>query len=182
MRLSTNKLRIGTAAARLWPWFVIPQPAIQAKIGEQWSDCTVFSRFHFCISCRHHTSELLAKNPWEASFGKSPAPDVNIFLKIKEHWNEIDTSLEIRTVKIPSEKREELLDLFNCLLEKGEFIRGDYKELAEISITMLGGTLPAGKAMVWKKPGPCHKARFMAFGLLVLKIFAFSSCEGSLSL
>ena len=127
------------------------------------------------LACCHHTSELLAKNPWEASFGKSPAPDVKIFLKIKEHWNEIDTSLEIRTVKIPSEKREELLELFNCLLEKGEFIRGDYKELAEISITMLGGTLPGGKAMVWKKPGPCHKARFMAFGLLVLKIFAFSN-------
>ena len=28
--------------------------------------------------------------------------------------------------------------------------------------------------MVWKKPGATHKARFMAFGLLVLKIFAFS--------
>ena len=57
------------------------------------------------LACCHHTSELLAKNPWEASFGKSPAQDVKIFLKIKEHWNEIDTSLEIRTVKIPSEKR-----------------------------------------------------------------------------
>ena len=28
--------------------------------------------------------------------------------------------------------------------------------------------------MVWKKPGATHKARFMAFGLLVLKIFTFS--------
>ena len=29
--------------------------------------------------------------------------------------------------------------------------------------------------MVWKKPRPCHKARFMAFRLLVFKIFAFSN-------
>ena len=28
--------------------------------------------------------------------------------------------------------------------------------------------------MVWKKPGANHKARFMAFGLLILKICAFS--------
>ena len=39
---------------------------------------------------------------------------------------------------------------------------------------MLGGKLPGDKPSVWKKPGATHKARFMAFCLLVLKIFAFS--------
>ena len=42
---------------------------------------------------------------------------------------------------------------------------------------MLGGKLPGDKTIVWKKPGATHKARFMAFGLLVLKIFAFSEQE-----
>ena len=122
-------------------------------------------------------SELLAKKPWGASFGKSPAPDVQMFVKLKEHWPEVDTSLDVRTVNIPSEKREELLNLFTSLLEKKDFIRGDYRELAEISVIMLGGKLPGDKPMVWKKPGATHKARFMAFGLLVLKIFAFSEQE-----
>ena len=76
----------------------------------------------FFLACRHHISELLAKNPWEASFGKSPAPDVKMFVKIKEHWPEVDTSLEVRTVNIPSEKRKELLNLFRSLLEKEDFI------------------------------------------------------------
>ena len=85
------------------------------------------------------------------------------------------SSPSIGTVKLPSEqKRQELLNLFTSLLEKGDFIRGDYQELAEISVVMLGGKLPGDKPMVWKKPGATHKARFMAFGLLILKIFAFS--------
>ena len=129
----------------------------------------------FFLGCRHHISELLAKNPWEASFGKSPAPDVKMFIKLKENWPQVDTSLQVRTVKIPSEeKKEKLLNLFTKLLEKKDFLRGDYQELAEISVVMLGGKLPGDKAMVWKKPGATHKAHFMAFGLLVLKIFAFS--------
>ena len=85
------------------------------------------------------------------------------------------SSPSIGTVKLPSEqKRQELLNLFTSLLEKRDFIRGDYQELAEISVVMLGGKLPGDKPMVWKKPGATHKARFMAFGLLILKIFAFS--------
>ena len=96
---------------------------------------------------------------------------------MKEHWPEVDTSLEVRTVYIPSEKRKELLNLFTSLLEKEDFIRGDYRDLAEISVIILGGKLPGDKAMVWKRPGATHKARFMAFGLLVLKIFAFSEQE-----
>ena len=39
---------------------------------------------------------------------------------------------------------------------------------------MLGGKLPGDKQIVWKKPGATHKARFMAFGILILKIWAFS--------
>ena len=48
----------------------------------------------------------------------------------------------------------------------------DYRELAEIALVLLGGELPGGKDLVWKKPGATHKARFLAFGLLALKIWA----------
>ena len=56
------------------------------------------------------------------------------------------------------------------------FIRGDYRELAEIALVMLGGFLPGGK-MNWKKPGAIHKARFMALGICGLKLFTFSNDE-----
>ena len=77
------------------------------------------------LGCRHHFPDLLAKNPYEASIGKSPAPDVKMFVKLKEHWPEVDKSLEVRK-DIPEEKREELIQLFTSLLEKGDFIRGYY--------------------------------------------------------
>ena len=110
----------------------------------------LLQRALFFLACRHHISELMAKNPWEASFGKSPAPDVRMFVKLKDHWPEVDTSLEVRTVKLPSEqKRQELLNLFTSLLEKEDFIRDDYRELAEISVVMLGGKQPGDKPMVW---------------------------------
>ena len=134
----------------------------------------LLGRALFYLSCRHHVAELLAKNPHEDLFGKTPAPDIKMFLKIKNHWSEVDTSLEVRKPNIPEEKREQLLKLFSSQLEKGDLTRGDYRELAEISVIMLGGTLPGGKLMSWKKPGACHKARFMAFGLMMLKIYAFS--------
>ena len=48
--------------------------------------------------------------------------DVKMFLKIKQHC----PRRYVWTVKIPSEeKRNELLNLFTSLLEKGDFIRGD---------------------------------------------------------
>ena len=52
--------------------------------------------------------------------------------------------LEIWMVNIPTELREELLD-FNSLLEEGHLIHGDYKELAKISLVLLGGNLLGGK-------------------------------------
>ena len=67
-----------------------------------------------------------------------------------------------------------MLNLLTRFLDKDDFIRGDFRDLDEISVIMLGGKLPGDKPMVWKKPGATHKARFMAFGLLVLKIFTFS--------
>ena len=51
-------------------------------------------------------------------------------------------------------------------------IRGDYRELAECTIVLLGETPPG--QFTWKKPGACHKARFMAFGIYSLKALAFS--------
>ena len=65
------------------------------------------------------------------------------------------------------------MELFSSLLVKENkkkelFIRGDYQELAEIALVLLGGELPGGKELVWKKLGATHKERFLAFGLLAL--------------
>ena len=56
-------------------------------------------------------------------------------------------------------------------------MRQDYRELAEISLMMIGGELPGGRVMKWRPPGAAHKARFMAFALCSLKILAFSHLQ-----
>ena len=37
--------------------------------------------------------------------------------------------------------------------------------MAETSLVLLGGDLPAGRNLYWHKPGATHKARFMALGI-----------------
>ena len=123
----------------------------------------------FYHGCRHHVSELLAKNPWYAIYKKDPSPDVKMFVSLKAVWDDIDHQSPIKTVKLPGSK--ELVELFSSLLKKDQFIRGDYRELCTTSIILLGGQIEGFK---FKKPGACHKARFMAFGLLALKALAFS--------
>ena len=74
--------------------------------------------------------------------------------------------------------RDEALDFYRKLLMKKNrknewMIRDDYKEIAECAMVILGETPPSGK-IVWRKPGACHKARFMAFGIYSFKALAFS--------
>ena len=40
-------------------------------------------------------------------------------------------------------------------------------------LALNGGELPEGQMMAYKKPGACHKARFLAFGIYILKILIF---------
>ena len=101
----------------------------------------------FYLGCRHHISELLAKNPWYAIFKKDPAPDVQMFVSIKAIWQKIDKEAPIKVINLPNS--ELLVDLFKSLLEKDQFIRGDYKELCATSIVLLGGQVDG-----WVVPWP----------------------------
>jgi hypothetical protein len=55
----------------------------------------------------------------------------------------------------------------------GALPRDDYKELCLTSLAPLEGELPGGGPMVWSKPGPTHKARFMGYSLCSNKFYAF---------
>ena len=53
----------------------------------------------------------------------------------------------------------------------GVLPRDDYRQLAETSLMLLGGTPPGG--VNWKKPGAVHKARFMSNSLYSNVMYAF---------
>ena len=131
------------------------------------------------FGCRHHIGELLAKGPWYELFKADPSPDNQMFKRLKDIWSEVDTSGPIQTIPIDDQSVcDQLLAFYQMMLEKETkekdlFLRNDYRELAEAAVIMLGGQLPGGKVHVWLKPGACHKARFMAFAILSLKLLAF---------
>ena len=135
----------------------------------------------FFLACRHHVSELIAKACWYSIFEADLSPDNQFFSMVKDDWKNFDTSSEAVIVTLDEDLvgRDEALDYYRKLLMKKNrknewLIRDDYKEIAECAMLLLGETPPSGK-IVWRKPGACHKARFMAFGIYSFKALAFSN-------
>ena len=127
------------------------------------------------LACRHHINELLAKNPFNAVVGYDPSPDVAIFVRMKNLFPSLDTSGPFLTFTLEAEQQAELIQTYTEILTKqGEdnklLAREDYRELAEISLVMVGGQLPGGQSIRWRPPGACHKARFILFKESLLSI------------
>ena len=136
------------------------------------------------LACRHHVAEIMAKDCWYELYEDDLSPDNAFFVEFKHIWPELDTSSDTLTKKLNSvsrhltELREEAIEFYQHILTdkdaNNSLPRDDYRELAETSLIILGGDLPAGRKVVWHKPGATHKARFMAFGIYANKMFSFS--------
>ena len=105
-----------------------------------------------------------------------------MFKGLKAVWSDVDTrSADFVKIDLGDEElRVSLLEFYSNLVQeeyKKRTLRGDYLEVVEICIVMLGGSLPGGKEFKWKKPGATHKARFLAWGLCALKLLAFSQVQ-----
>jgi hypothetical protein len=55
-------------------------------------------------------------------------------------------------------------------IENKTFPREDYRELAELALIWLGGTLPGNRMFSFRKPGAFHAARFMSKAIYLLKM------------
>ena len=133
----------------------------------------------FFLGCRHHVSELIVKACWYAIFEDDLSPDCKFFATIKGEWKSLDTGSEVPITILPPDipGREEALEFLRKLLvsknKRDEvMVRDDYRELGECAMVLLGEKPPQGN-FTWKKPGACHKARFMAYGIYSLKALAF---------
>ena len=132
------------------------------------------------LGCRHHIFELTAKRPYYALFKADPAPEAQLFKSFRDHWSGVDTSAEYKTIVLPDpELQQELIKWYQDLLVKESqhqelLLRGDYRQVVELAVILLGGELPDGMEFHWVPPGAAHKARFLAYGIMGLKIYAFS--------
>ena len=137
----------------------------------------------FYIACRHHVAELMVKNPWYSIMKIDLGPENAMFKKFSDNWNDIDKEAPIKHLEISDEAlKEELISFYTDLLVKERntkelFIRGDYKEICELALMLIAGSLPNDESFSFKKCGARHKARFLAFGIYALKMLAFSDQE-----
>ena len=142
---------------------------------------------HF--GCRHHFPELIVKAVWYEIFEEDLSPDNQWFVEFKEKWSELETGPDVVVKKLEQVIRsrhlrnikQKAVDSLKATLthknKNGELPRDDYKEIAVLAHVSMG-EVPPGGAHTWLKPGATHKARFLNFGIYVLKMFMFSDQMG----
>ena len=126
------------------------------------------------IACRHHMYELHIKHVVEAVTGNTKDPGVKLFRRLKAEWNKLEidysklTKFDYKNSK-PwlCKQAEEVLAWAEDHRKKGTWPRSDYKELLELVIIWLGGTLAAFK---FRFPGADHHARWLSKAIYKLKL------------
>ena len=139
------------------------------------------------LACRHHIAELFIKHANIAVRGNSTAPEDPLFTKFRKTFSVIDR--DAREVWVwPDDgdwRYQRALDVLTWAdyhMREGTWPREDYRELLELVVIFLGGVV---KRMQYgsynvitspiRKPGACHRARFMASCLYLLKIYFYSA-------
>ncbi|KAG0706298.1 hypothetical protein GWK47_024335 [Chionoecetes opilio] len=141
-----------------------------AKLLEQQLDRKVFY-----LACRHHILEVLVGAVWENLFGKVKSPENPWFKHFKDVWTDLitdnPTTLSIRQ-KWLNKKKKECKEILQEILRSEKPPRADYREMAELTLIVLGDTPPRG--IHWSRPGAIHQARWMARNLYSMKMFMFA--------
>lgn len=126
------------------------------------------------LACRHHIFEIALKNVFDTVCGTTSAPETLIFNRFGQNWDQIkhkkcNSGLNDSIVRsnISDEECQQIKDF--CLGQlKQKQIRGDYRELLELTLTFLGV-----EDYDFRACGATSHARFMSKCIYSLKIFLF---------
>lgn len=127
------------------------------------------------LPCRHHVRELILRAAWEKKFPGTVGPDVALFKRFKIAWNNIDKGAYRIGVDdeilqgVLQEKRDEIY-AFTRKMQRETNMRGDYRELLELTEIFLGFVPPNYE---FHYPGAMSHARWMSKAIYVLKIYLF---------
>ena len=113
-------------------------------------------------------------------FGETSSPDNPEFKKFKEEWDSLSKSvgnyevLRITDRSLKTRRDQIVVFLEDVLTVSGSSLpRDDYRELAEVTVILLGHTPPRG--VHWLKLGAFHHVRWMNTIMYCAKMYAFSS-------
>ena len=122
-------------------------------------------------ACRHHFRELELKAVCIYCLGKTEGPAVPLFKYFQKAWSSIDKTKfksGFASSIVPPGVASEMLQFAKTQLLQFQ-PRGDYRELLDLTVTVLGGN-PNPK---FKVPGALHHARWMSKAIYGLKIYMF---------
>ncbi|KAK3925525.1 Replicase polyprotein 1ab [Frankliniella fusca] len=140
---------------------------IQQKLGKELLE----------FACRHHVLELVLGAVFDNLVGNSKSPDLLFGDFLKNHWKTIDketyrTAAASRGLLKLIPNADEIIK-FSCEHLQNRQPRDDYKELLELTIIFLGGSVPGKVEYTFRKPGATSKTRWMAKALYSYKIWMF---------
>lgn len=130
------------------------------------------------LACRHHIFEIMLEAVVLQSLGIFSGPEIAIFKRFKDNWKHINKNDFVTVSSDPliykdcEHISEEVITFSKKQLTLYQ-PRDDYKELLQLTIIFLGGSLE--KATSFRTPAGLHRARWMAKAIYSLKIFLFQN-------
>lgn len=127
------------------------------------------------MACRHHVLELLLTAAYNELFGATSGPEVALFKKLQDVWQELNLT-DIILPDIPPNLEEQSTEILTFvetrLSDPSSLPRCDYKELLELTKLFLGGSISRKNGYKYRlqTPGAFHHARWMAKAIYILKM------------
>ncbi|KAL4131631.1 hypothetical protein QTP88_008916 [Uroleucon formosanum] len=119
------------------------------------------------LACRHHIFEIILQSVFSYSkLTTMSGPEIPIFKRFKNNWNQIDQTKYSTWVSDNEVKKilhivaDDVIIFCKDTLNQN-LPRDDYKEFLELVIIFLGGVPPKG--IHFKRPGAYHLARWMYY-------------------
>lgn len=146
--------------------------------GNNMGACTLLEgklgRTLLALACRHHVMELPISAVFNALFGVSSGPKIQLFERFQKQWSSIDKTkyesgledVNIRDLITPV--RKNLLKFTEDQMNNFQ-PRDDYKELLQLISIFLGENTI--KPVHINAPGAVHRARWMAKIIYCFKIY-----------
>lgn len=131
------------------------------------------------LACRRHIAELHIGSAVKYVMGVTKDPGMALFRRLRDTWRDLKIDYSNLKLYNSSSKSPILQDQAKLVLswaqlhlKNGTFPRDDYRELMELLVVLLGGTITG---FSFKLPGPDHHARWMSKCLYLLKIYLLST-------
>lgn len=121
------------------------------------------------LACRHHVYEIHVEHVSDHFMGKRNSPSESLFVRFQKEWAELDldtSTLILFDFDVDKELQEvafEVVQWGQECLENETFPREDYRELLELTVLFLGGSV---FPFSFRKPGMIFLSFFLSVALL----------------